>query len=66
MSDPLRLGIAGLGTVGAGVVKIIQRQSNLLATRAGRNIEIVAVSARTRDKDRGVRLDAFDWEDDPV
>jgi len=66
MSDPLRLGIAGLGTVGTGVVKIIQRQSSLLAARAGREIKIVAVSARTRDKDRGVRLDAFDWEDDPV
>ena len=66
MSDPLRLGIAGLGTVGTGVVKIIQRQSSLLAARAGREIKIVAVSARTRDKERGVRLDAFDWEDDPV
>jgi len=66
MSDPLRLGIAGLGTVGTGVVKIIQRQANLLPKRAGRKIEIVAVSARTRNKDRGIRLDAFDWEDDPV
>ncbi|MBV1869093.1 MAG: homoserine dehydrogenase [Marinosulfonomonas sp.] len=66
MSQPLRLGIAGLGTVGIGVVKIIQRQADLLAKRAGREIEIVAVSARTRDKDRGVRLNAYDWEDDPV
>ncbi|MEM9757351.1 MAG: homoserine dehydrogenase, partial [Pseudomonadota bacterium] len=64
--DPLRIGIAGLGTVGVGVVRIIQRQANLLATRAGRAVEIVAVSARARDKDRGVRLDAFDWMDDPV
>jgi homoserine dehydrogenase len=62
----LRLGIAGLGTVGTGVVKIVQRQANLLARRCGRPIEITAVSARSRDKDRGVSLKAYAWEDDPV
>ena len=66
MSDPLRLGIAGLGTVGAGVVKIVRRKAELIAARAGRPVTISAVSARTRDKDRGVPLDAYDWEDDPV
>ncbi|ARE41522.1 Homoserine dehydrogenase [Rhodovulum sp. P5] len=66
MTTPLRLGIAGLGTVGAGVVKIIQSRANLLAQRSGRPLTITAVSARTRDKDRGVSLDAYDWEDDPV
>ncbi len=66
MTEPLRLGIAGLGTVGAGVVKIVQRKANLLAQRAGRPVTISAVSARTRDKDRGVRLGGYAWEDDPV
>jgi homoserine dehydrogenase len=66
MTDPLRLGIAGLGTVGVGVVKIVQRQANLLSQRCGRPVEIVAVSARSRDKDRGVTLSHFAWEDDPV
>ena len=66
MSDPIRLGIAGLGTVGVGVVKIIQRQATLLASRCGRPIEIVAVSARSKDKDRGVNLTRYAWEDDPV
>ena len=66
MTDPLRLGIAGLGTVGAGVVKIVQRRANLLAMRSGRPVVISAVSARTRDKDRGVRLNDYGWEDDPV
>ena len=66
MSDPLRLGIAGLGTVGTGVIKIVQRHADLLAARSGRPIEITAISARTRDKDRGVRLTSYDWEDDPV
>ena len=63
---PLRLGIAGLGTVGAGVVRIIQTHPGLLAARAGRPLEITAVSARSREKDRGVPLDAYGWEDDPV
>ncbi len=66
MTEALRLGIAGLGTVGVGVVKIVQRQANLLAARCGRPIEITAVSARSRDKDRGVSLSHFAWEDDPV
>ncbi len=66
MTTPLRLGIAGLGTVGVGVVKIIQRQSDLLATRCGRPITIAAVSARDRTKDRGVSVDTYGWEDDPT
>ena len=66
MTDPLRLGIAGLGTVGVGVVKIVERQANLLSQRCGRRIRIVAVSARSRDKDRGVNLKTYAWEDDPV
>lgn len=66
MTTPLRLGIAGLGTVGVGVVKIVQRQSALLAARTGREITISAVSARTKDRDRGVRLSEYAWEDDPI
>ncbi|MCA0919586.1 homoserine dehydrogenase [Pseudooceanicola nanhaiensis] len=63
---PLRLGIAGLGTVGVGVVRIIRRQAAMLTARTGREIVITAVSARTRDKDRGVSLAGYAWEDDPV
>ena len=66
MNTPLRLGIAGLGTVGTGVVKIIRQKANLLATRAGRPVVISAVSARSRDKDRGVNISDYAWEDDPV
>ena len=66
MAEPLRLGIAGLGTVGVGVVKIIQRQAHMLTARTGREIVSSGVSARSRDKDRGVRLDDYAWEDDPV
>ena len=66
MPDPLRLGIAGLGTVGRGVVKIVQRHADLIAARGGRPVEITAVSARNRAADRGVDLSAYAWEDDPV
>ncbi|TFL17027.1 homoserine dehydrogenase [Jannaschia formosa] len=66
MTSPLRLGIAGLGTVGTGVVRIVQAHAGLLAARTGRDISISAISARTRDKDRGVDLSAYAWVDDPV
>jgi len=64
MSTPFRLGIAGLGTVGAGVVKIVQAHGAMLAEKAGRPVEIAAVSARSRGVDRGVDLSGYDWEDD--
>jgi homoserine dehydrogenase len=66
MTEPLRIGIAGLGTVGRGVVRIVQRHADVLARRAGRAGEIVAVSARSRSKDRGVRLTGYEWEAVPV
>jgi homoserine dehydrogenase len=66
MTTPLRLGIAGLGTVGTGVVRIVRQKAELLQARTGRPITISAVSARTRDRDRGVSLAGYGWEDDPV
>ena len=66
MTQPIRLGIAGLGTVGAGVAKILRDQAQTISARAGCPVTISAVSARNRSKDRGVDLSAFDWEDDAV
>jgi homoserine dehydrogenase len=66
MTQPLRLGIAGLGTVGVGVLRIVQKHADMLSTRAGRPIEITAVSARSKTKDRGVDLSGYAWEDDPI
>ncbi|MDA9290993.1 homoserine dehydrogenase, partial [Amylibacter sp.] len=63
MSNPIRIGIAGLGTVGAGLIKIIQKNSNILEARAGKPIKIIAVSALSKSKDRGVDLTAYEWED---
>lgn len=66
MNAPLRLGIAGLGTVGIGVVKIVQTHAELLARRAGRPVVISAVSASSRAKTRSADISAYAWEDDPV
>lgn len=66
MSTPLRMGIAGLGTVGAGVVEILARHHSSLSLRAGRPLTVSAVSARSKDKDRGIDLSGIAWEDDPV
>jgi len=65
-APPLRLGIAGLGTVGIGIVKIVQRHADLLTARTGRGVAITAVSARDRKKNRDADLSAYAWEDDPV
>nr|WP_137676916.1 homoserine dehydrogenase [Parerythrobacter lutipelagi] len=64
MTEPLRIAIAGLGTVGAGVVRLMTENGPVLTERAGRPIQIVAVSARDRSVDRGVDLSAYAWEDD--
>ena len=60
----LKIALAGLGTVGAGVIRLIEANGALITRRAGRPIEIVAVSARDRGKDRGVDLSRYAWEDD--
>ena len=64
MADPLRIALAGLGTVGAGVVRLLDTNAALVRARAGREIRIVTVSARDRDRDRGVDLTSFEWCDD--
>lgn len=66
MTDALKVGIAGLGTVGAGVVKSLRSSGDALAVRCGRRLEITGVSARDRAKDRGVSLDGLAWHDDPL
>lgn len=65
MSDPLRIGIAGLGTVGGGVMKLLDEAGTTLAARCGREIEIVAVSAKTKSKQRDFDVGRYTWCDDP-
>ena len=66
MVAPLKVGLAGLGTVGASVVRLIDRQRDVLTLRCGRPVEIVAVSARSRGKDRGIDMKRLRWVADPV
>ena len=63
-AGPLRIALAGLGTVGGGVVRLLRANADLIERRAGRRIEIVAVSARDRTRDRGFDMGGFDWSDD--
>ena len=66
MSQSLRVGIAGLGTVGASVIRLLDRQSAALASRTGRSIVVTAVSARDRARERGIDQSGYSWFDDPV
>lgn len=66
MSEPLRLGIAGLGTVGAALFRILHEKHNFLSDRCGRAIIVTAVSARDRKRDRGIDVSGVEWFDDPV
>ena len=66
MNAPLRIAVAGLGNVGASLIRLIERHGNDLAVRTGRPISVAGVSARDRRKDRGVDLSKYTWFDDPV
>ncbi len=64
MGHPLRLGIAGLGTVGVGLINLLRQNQESIEARCGRSMEIVAVSARNRSRDRGIDVSAYEWYDD--
>ncbi|WP_375457401.1 homoserine dehydrogenase, partial [uncultured Methylobacterium sp.] len=66
MSQSFRLGVAGLGTVGAAVVRMIERRAAPLAAATGRDIRVTAVSSRDRARERGFDLSGLRWFDDPV
>jgi homoserine dehydrogenase len=66
MTQPLSVGIAGLGTVGGGVLRVLRDNAEIVAAHAGRPIVVVAVSARDRARDRGVTLEGVRWHEDPV
>ncbi len=63
---PLRIGVAGLGNVGATLVRILQKDGAELTRKLGRQLEVVAVAARSRSRDRGIDISGLEWFDDPV
>ncbi|MGB3028167.1 MAG: homoserine dehydrogenase, partial [Paradevosia shaoguanensis] len=63
---PLRIGVAGLGNVGATLVKILQNDGVELNKKLGRQVVVTAVAARSRSRDRGIDISGLEWFDDPV
>ena len=66
MTAPLKIGVAGLGTVGCGLISLLAKREQDIASRAGREIVVTAVSVRNRSRDRGIALDGCRWFDDAV
>ena len=66
MAESLRVGIAGLGTVGASVARVLAEKAAEMTRQCGRPVVVAAVSARDASRDRGVDLSAAQWFDDPV
>lgn len=66
MADALKVGVAGLGTVGASVIRLLAKHGEQIGRKSGREVAITAVSARDRTKDRGFDQTNFAWFDDPV
>jgi len=66
MVAPLKVGIAGLGTVGAEVVRLIETQARTLSARCGRNVRVTAVTARSKAKKRGLDLADVTWAKTPL
>ncbi len=66
MVAPLKVGLAGLGTVGAAVMRLIESERDALAARCGRPIEVVAVCARSHSKVRGIDIRSQRWIHSPA
>ena len=66
MTKTLRVGVAGLGFVGAATVKLLQNKAPLLRLRSTRDILVTAVSARDKSKDRGISMEGIKWHDNPL
>lgn len=66
MTDALKIGLAGLGTVGGEVARLLETEGNVIAQKAGRKIIVTAVCARDKSKKRPAKLDGVAWVDKPV
>ncbi|MGH7159831.1 MAG: homoserine dehydrogenase [Acetobacteraceae bacterium] len=66
MGPRLSVAVAGLGTVGGGVLRLLRDNADVIARRAGRPVAVTAVSARDRTRERGIALDDMRWYEDPM
>src|SRR5579863_2237792 len=64
MGEPLKIAVAGLGTVGGGVIKALAAQAADIKARAGRELVVVGMSARDPAKARGFK--AVNFTTDPL
>ena len=63
---PLNIAVAGLGTVGVGILKVLEKNAELIAHKVGRPLQVKAVCARDKNKKRDVNLNDIEWTDDPL
>ncbi|HIP78363.1 MAG TPA: homoserine dehydrogenase, partial [Kiloniellaceae bacterium] len=61
MTEPLRIAVAGLGTVGAGTLRLLDQNAVAIAARSGRGLSVAAVCARDKNRDRGIDLSPYQW-----
>ncbi|MCK4690429.1 MAG: homoserine dehydrogenase [Desulfuromonadales bacterium] len=54
--DSIKVGLLGFGTIGTGVVKVFQKNSELLRQRLGQSLELVKIVDLDITSDRGVTL----------
>ncbi|WP_281301990.1 MULTISPECIES: homoserine dehydrogenase [unclassified Iodidimonas] len=64
--QPIRLAIAGLGTVGCGLLAVLAKNGALIADRSGRDFQVITVSARDKNREREADISAYEWHDDPL
>jgi homoserine dehydrogenase len=64
--ETLTLGIAGIGTVGGGLLELLATNGAHFANIVGREIRVTGVSARSRTKARDAKIGDARWFDDPV
>ena len=57
MQKSIRIGLIGFGTIGTGVVKLLQRNRAAIAARIGCNLDLVRIADVDLDRDRGVKLE---------
>ena len=66
MKEPLNIGVAGLGTVGAGLIELLRTHSDRLVSMLGRPVVVTGVSSRSREKANGIGINGITWFDDPI
>jgi homoserine dehydrogenase len=62
----LNVGIVGLGTVGSGVIKLLDKQSKYIKKRTGVQLKVVAVCARSKRKKRNIDISSMRWINNPL